>query len=72
MGGNSQHINHKRMEGIIMKLEEVKNKIDNYFDRHSAEELLQILTEKYGMEVYDLEDLDAIPDDRIVGNAMIA
>lgn len=55
-----------------MKLEDVKEKIDNYLDSHSAEELLQKLTNKYGMEEYDMEGIDAIPDERIVGNAMIA
>ena len=55
-----------------MKLEDVKDKIDQYLDSHSAEDLLQTLTEKYGMEKYDMDNLDAIPDDRIVGNARIA
>lgn len=55
-----------------MRLEDVKDRIDNYLDSHSAEELLKNLTEKYGMEEYDMEYLNAIPDERIVGNAMIA
>lgn len=55
-----------------MKLEDVKDRIDQYLDSHSAEDVLQTLTEKYGMEQYDMENLDAIPDERIVGNARIA
>ena len=55
-----------------MKLEDVKQKIDNYIDSVTAEELLQQLTEKYGMSEYDLNEVDSIPDEQIVGNAMIA
>lgn len=60
------------MEGLTMKLEDVKQKIDNYIDSVTAEELLQQLTEKYGMSEYDLNEVDSIPDEQIVGNAMIA
>lgn len=60
------------MEDLKMKLEDVQQKIDNYLDNVSAEELLQTLTEKYGMSEYDMNDSDAIPDERIAGNAMIA
>ena len=55
-----------------MKLEGVKQKIDNYLDNVSAEELLQTLTGKYGMSEFDMNDSDAVPDERIAGNAMIA
>ena len=55
-----------------MKIEDVQQKIDNYLDSVSAEELLQTLTEKYGMSEYDMNDTDAVPDERIAGNAMIA
>ncbi len=39
-----------------MKLEDVKLKIDNYFDTISAEELYKKLTEDYGMKGYKLDD----------------
>ena len=55
-----------------MKLENVKQSIDNYLDSVSAEELLQQLTEKYGMKKYDMNDVDLIPDEQMTGNAMIA
>lgn len=55
-----------------MKLEDVKQKIDSYLDSVSAEELLQTLTGKYSMSEYDMNDSDAVPDERIAGNAMIA
>lgn len=55
-----------------MTFEEVKTKVDNYFDKVSAEELLEKLTEKYGMREYDFNDIDAIPDEHLVGNAEIA
>ena len=55
-----------------MKLEDVQQKIDSYLDSVSAEELLQTLTGKYGMREYDMNDSEAVPDERIVGNAMIA
>lgn len=60
------------MEDVIMTFEEVKTKVDNYFDKVSAEELLEKLTEKYGMREYDFNDIDAIPDEHLVGNAEIA
>lgn len=60
------------MEDLKMKIEDVQQKIDNYLDSVSAEELLQTLTEKYGMSEYDMNDTDAVPDERIAGNAMIA
>lgn len=44
------------MEDRIMKLEDVKLKIDNYFDTISAEELYKKLTEDYGMKGYKLDD----------------
>ena len=37
------------MEDIVMKLNDVKSKIDNYFDGVQPEELLQTLS-KYGMK----------------------
>ena len=55
-----------------MKLEDVQQKIDSYLDSISGEELLQTLTDKYGMSEYDMNDSDAIPDEPTVGNAMIA
>jgi len=55
-----------------MKLEDVKQKVDNYLDNVSAEQLLQTLTGKYGMSEYDMNEKDSIPDERITGNAMIA
>lgn len=60
------------MEDLNMKLEYVQQKIDSYLDSVSAEELLQTLTGKYGMREYDMNDSEAVPDERIVGNAMIA
>ena len=54
-----------------MNLNEVQTKIDNYFDKTQADELLNALT-KYGMKEYDFEDIEVIPDERIVGNAQIA
>lgn len=55
-----------------MKLEDVKQKVDNYLDNVSAEQLLQTLTGKYGMSEYDMNEKDSISDERITGNAMIA
>lgn len=55
-----------------MKLEDVQQKIDSYLDCVSAEELLQTLTGEYGMSEYDMNDSNAVNDERIVGNAMIA
>lgn len=59
------------MEDIVMKLNDVKSKIDNYFDGVQPEELLQTLS-KYGMKEYDFKNNEDIPDERIVGNAEIA
>lgn len=60
------------MEGVVMKLENVKSKIDAYFDGVKSEELVKTLTEKFGMQEYDFDNINAIPDEHIVGNAEIA
>ena len=60
------------MEDLNMKLKDVQQKIDNYLDNVSADELLQTLTGKYGMSEYDMNNSDAVPDEQIAGNAMIA
>lgn len=62
----------KKVEDLKMKLEDVKQKVDNYLDNVSAEQLLQTLTGKYGMSEYDMNEKDSIHDERITGNAMIA
>ena len=49
-----------------MKLNDVKSKIDSYFDGVQPEELLHTLS-KFGMKEYDFKDNDNIPDERIVG-----
>ena len=55
-----------------MKLEDVKFKIDNYFEKTSAEDILDKLTNRFGMQEYNLMDSNNIPDESIVGNAEIA
>ena len=55
-----------------MKLENVKSKIDAYFDGVKSEELVKTLTEKFGMQEYDFDNINAIPDEHIVGNAEFA
>lgn len=55
-----------------MKLEEVKLKIDAYIDKVPAEELLHTLTKKYGMQEYEMSDIENIPDEHLVGCAEIA
>lgn len=55
-----------------MKLEDVKQKIDSFLDNISAEDLLQNLTEKHGMSEYDINNIQDVPDERLVGNAKIA
>ena len=42
-----------------MRLEEVKLKIDHYFDSVPAEELYKKLTENYGMQGYSLDDKES-------------
>lgn len=47
-----------------MKLtEEIKNKIDNYFDNISAEELYEVAVKKYGFEENIDIDIDNQPFD---------
>ena len=60
------------MEDLMMKLEDVKQKIDSYLDSVSPEELLKDLTGKYNMSEYDMNAIEDIPDERLVGNAQIA
>ena len=55
-----------------MKLEDVKQKIDNYFENVHAEELLDTLTKKHEMREYDFNNVSEIPDEQLVGNAKIA
>jgi len=55
-----------------MKIEDVKQKINSYLDGISPEDLLKKFTERYGMSEYDMNDIEGIPDERLVGNAQIA